>query len=138
MTPISEASPSLTVDQKARAAAALGFWFTSYKSRTMSGAPAWRAPARAWEPDELQRMWAAIDAPTTDEALIAFGAVPGTLDDHTRSGRREPRDHDRDPCRAVTESLGRMGPGASMWPAPGQPPSNQGARCAPDERPRTP
>jgi hypothetical protein len=57
--------------QVARAAAALDAWFDP-------GPGGYRAPGLAWDPRELDSMHAALEAPTTDAALAAFGITPGT------------------------------------------------------------
>lgn len=61
----------LTPDQQARATAALEVWFTNPGDD-------YRAPGVTWDQDELERMHAALDAPTVDAALAVFGAEPGT------------------------------------------------------------
>lgn len=63
---------ALTPDQMARASAALDVWFTN------PGGDEYRAPGVTWDSEQLERMHAALEAPTVDAALEAFDVVPGT------------------------------------------------------------
>ena len=58
-------------DQLARATAALDAWFDP-------GPGGYRATGLTWDQRELESMHAALEAPTTDAALEAFGVAPGT------------------------------------------------------------
>lgn len=58
-------------DQLARASAALDVWFDP-------GPGGYRAPGLTWDQRELESMHAALEAPTIDAALEAFGAAPGS------------------------------------------------------------
>jgi hypothetical protein len=58
-------------DQLARATAALDVWFDP-------GPGGYRAPGLTWDQHELESMHAALEAPTTDAALQAFGVAPGS------------------------------------------------------------
>jgi hypothetical protein len=58
-------------DQLARATAALDVWFDP-------GPGGYRAPGLTWDQRELASMHAALEAPTTDAALEAFGLAPGS------------------------------------------------------------
>jgi hypothetical protein len=58
-------------DQTARAKAALDIWFDP-------GPGGYRAPGVMWDQQELESMHAALEAPTTDAALAAFGVAAGT------------------------------------------------------------
>jgi hypothetical protein len=61
----------LSADELARATVALEVWFTNPGDD-------YRAPGVEWNEDDLERMHAALDAPTVDAALMTFGAEPGT------------------------------------------------------------
>lgn len=63
---------NLTSDQAARATAALDAWYAN------PGGSDYRAPGVTWTQDELENMHAALEAPTVDAALVAFGAEPGS------------------------------------------------------------
>ena len=63
---------ALTPDQMARASAALDVWFTN------PGGDGYRASGVTWDSEQLERMHAALEAPTVDAALEAFDVVPGT------------------------------------------------------------
>jgi hypothetical protein len=52
--------------------AALDIWFTN------PGGSDYRAPGVTWDRNELERMHAALEAPTVDDALVTFGVDPGT------------------------------------------------------------
>jgi hypothetical protein len=62
----------VTPDQLARATAALDVWFAN------SNGHDYRAPGVTWKLRELENMHAALEAPTVDAALTAFGADPCT------------------------------------------------------------
>ena len=55
----------------ARATAALDVWFDP-------GPGGYRVPGLTWDQFELESMHAALDAPTIDAALEAFGVAPGS------------------------------------------------------------
>ena len=61
----------LNPDQLARAAAALDAWFDP-------GPGGYRVPGLTWDQSELKNMQAALEAPTADAALEAFGIAPGS------------------------------------------------------------
>lgn len=61
----------MTPDQLARATAALDVWFDP-------GPDGYRAPGVAWDQRQLESMHAALEAPTIDAALEAFGVAPGS------------------------------------------------------------
>jgi hypothetical protein len=64
---------SLTPAQTARAWAALDAWYAN------PGGSDYKAPGvreRGYEPGELERMHAALEAPTAEDALETFGAGP--------------------------------------------------------------
>ena len=61
----------LNPDQLARATAALDAWFDP-------GPGGYRVPGLAWDQSELESMHAALEAPTADAALEAFGLAPGS------------------------------------------------------------
>lgn len=61
----------MTPDDLARATAALDTWFDP-------GPGGYRVPGLTWDPGELQSMHAALEAPTIDAALEAFGVAPGS------------------------------------------------------------
>jgi hypothetical protein len=63
---------SLTPGQQARVAAALDAWYDN------PGGSDYRVPGAQWDTEEMQRMHAALEAPTAAAALEAFGAAPGT------------------------------------------------------------
>lgn len=58
-------------DQLARATAALDVWFDP-------GPLGYRASGLTWDERELESMHAALEAPTIDAALEAFGVAPGS------------------------------------------------------------
>jgi hypothetical protein len=62
---------SMNPAQSARAAAALDVWFDP-------GPGGYRVPGLAWDQSELESMHAALEAPTADAALEAFGLAPGS------------------------------------------------------------
>jgi hypothetical protein len=59
-------------DQMARAAAALDAWFCP-------GTGGYRVTGVTWDRRELESMHAALEAPTADAALAAFGVAPGSV-----------------------------------------------------------
>jgi hypothetical protein len=61
----------LNPDQLARATAALDAWFDP-------GPGGYRTPGLTWDQCELESMHAALEAPTADAALEAFGIAPGS------------------------------------------------------------
>jgi hypothetical protein len=61
----------LNPDQLARATAALDAWYDP-------GPGGYRVPGLTWDQSELESMHAALEAPTADAALEAFGVSPGT------------------------------------------------------------
>ena len=61
----------MNLDQLARAAAALDAWYDP-------GPGGFRVPGSSWGQDELESMHAALEAPTTDAALEAFGVTAGS------------------------------------------------------------
>ena len=61
----------LNPDQLARATAALEAWYDP-------GPGGYRRPDLTWDQAELESMHAALEAPTADAALEAFGITPGT------------------------------------------------------------
>lgn len=60
----------LTPGQLARATAALDAWYAN------PGGSDYRAPGVTWAQSELENMHAALEAPTLDAALAAFGVEP--------------------------------------------------------------
>lgn len=62
---------TLTNDQRARANAALDSWYAN-----PTGGGDYRAHGAGWEVSELVSMHAALQAPTLDEAMQAFGVAP--------------------------------------------------------------
>lgn len=58
-------------EQRGRAMAALDVWFDP-------GPSGYRAPGVTWDQIDLESMHAALEAPTIDAALEAFGVTSGT------------------------------------------------------------